>query len=156
MTTTLVLGGPHSGRTRHAEALLAASPAVTRLATAQTPELARALLAARQPVLVDDLAAWLRGVLDADDLWRHAERARLVVDERLDEVIVTLRGLPFDVVVVSTEAHAVRLPDVPSEELYVDLLARVNQRLSAAASHVHAIVAGRVLDLSAAPPPGGH
>lgn len=154
MPTTLVLGGPRSGKSRHAETLLADGQDVLLVRTVETPDLVRALIAARQPVLVEDLATWLRSLLDSEDLWTDPDRAHAVVDERLDELTVALAALPFDVVVVSPDTSAPPSPDVPAQDLYVDLLSRVNQRVSAAVPRVHLTVAGRVLDLSAAPPLG--
>lgn len=180
MTATLVLGGPRSGKSRHAGALLARHPKVTVIATrptegtGQDPDLAgrlalgpeqrpaewrtletldltRALLASRHPVLIDDLSGWLQGVLAEGSLAADPQRAREVVEERLDELSVALRAMPFEVVTVSHDLSWVRLPDDPAERLYVELLSRVNQRVSASCSHVYAIMGGRVVDLSNAP-----
>lgn len=179
MTTTLVLGGPRSGKSRHAEALFDGRPDVTFVATRPAPDgddpdlvariarhqerrprqwrtvetldLTRALLASRQPVLIDDLGDWLCGVLDEQDLWSDPHRAQQVVQERLDELTVALQSMPFDIVVVTSDPSWVRLPDDPAERLLVDLLSHVNQRVSAVSPRVHAIIAGRVLDLSSAP-----
>lgn len=180
MTTTLVLGGPRSGKSRHAEALLAHHPQVTFVATYRAPDpakdldlatriarhqerrpkhwrtletldLTRALLGSRHPVLIDDLGGWLRGVLDQEMLWAHPHRARQLVEDRLDELSVALRAMPFDIVTVTDDPSWSRLPDNPSERLYVDLLAQVNHRVSAVSSKVYAVMAGRVLDLSSSP-----
>lgn len=184
MTATLVLGGPRSGTSRHAEALLARHPQVTFVAThrlagaAEDPDLAsrilrqqerrpeawrtletldltRALLSSRHPVLIDDLGGWLHGLLDEDSLASDPPRAREVVDARLDELCVALRGMPFDVVTVSHEPSWGRVPEDPQERLYVELLSHVNQRVSAASARVLAILGGRVVDLSDAPLVGG-
>lgn len=180
MTTTLVLGGPRSGKSRHAEALLGHHPQVTFVATHRLPDpgrdpdlatriarhqerrprqwrtvetldLTRALLGSRQPVLVDDLGGWLRGLLDEEMLWSHAHRARQVVEDRLDELSVAMRAVPFDVVTVTDDPSWARLPDDPAERLYVDLLAQINHRISAVSHQVYAVMAGRVLDLSSSP-----
>lgn len=180
MTTTLVLGGPRSGKSRHAETLLSGQQDVTFVATRivadrsldpdlvariarhqerrpqqwrtlETLDLTRALLGSRQPVLIDDLACWLRGVLDEQGLWDDSHRARQVIEERLDELTVALGAMPFDIVVVTSDPSWVRMPDDPAERLFVDLLSHVNQRVSAVSARVHAIIAGRVLDLSDAP-----
>lgn len=190
MTATLVLGGPRSGKSRHAQALLAHHPQVTLVEThllaaqaaapgddaevdpdstpvaslarrpdfipehwrtLETLDLTRALLASRHPVLIDDLSGWLQGVLAAESLLSDPERARQVVEERLDELSVALRAMPFDVVTVSHDPSWVRLPQDPTECLYIELLAHVNQRVSAASGRVFAIMAGRVVDLSNAP-----
>lgn len=180
MTATLVLGGPRSGKSRHAEALLARHPQVTfvgthlladpgddpdlasRVArsqesrpegwrTLETLDLTRALLSSRHPVLIDDLGGWLEGLLDEGSLGAEPERARETVDARLDELCVALRGMPFDVVTVSHDPAWGRLPSDARERLYCELLSHVNQRVSAASSRVLAVMGGRVLDLSDAP-----
>lgn len=180
MTATLVLGGPRSGKSRHAAALLAHHPRVTVVDTStaagsgheadpaaptslsqeQRPEawdslhtldLTRALLASRQPVLIDDLGGWLQGVMAEDAATDDPGHARDVVEARLDELSVALRAVPFDVVTVSHEPACVRFPEDPSDRLFAELLARVNQRVSASSTRVHAIIGGRVLDLSSAP-----
>lgn len=180
MTSTLVLGGPRSGKSRHAEALLASAPQVTFVATRQLPDpsrdpdlatriarhqerrpahwrtletldLTRALLSSRNPLIIDDLSGWLKGTLDDEMLWAQPHRARQIVDEKLDELTVALRAVPVDVVCVTHEPSWARLPDDPAERLYVDLLTHLNQRVSLASARVHAIICGRVLDLSSAP-----
>ena len=180
MTTTLVLGGPRSGKSRHAQSLLQAHPQVTFVATCVTPDpvadpdltsriarhqerrpqawrtletldLTRALLSSRQPVVVDDLPSWVLGQFDQNDLWSNPHRARQAIDDLVDEFSVALRAVPVDVVTVSHDPAWVRQVDDPRERLYADLLAHVNQRVSAVSQRVHAIVGGRVLDLTAAP-----
>ena len=59
--------------------------------------------------------------------------------------------MPFEVVTVSHDPSWVRFPEDPAERLYVELLSHVNQRVSAASTHVYAIMGGRVVDLSDAP-----
>lgn len=180
MTATLVLGGPRSGKSRHADALLAHHSQVTFVSThrlsdcpedpdlatrmsrqqerrpehwrtLETLDLTRALLASRHPVLIDDLSGWLQGLLQQDSAAQDPERARDLVEERLDELTVALRAMPFDVVTVSHDPSCVRFPQDPAERLYVELLSHVNQRVSAASSRVFAIMGGRVVDLSNAP-----
>ncbi len=180
MTATLVLGGPCSGRSRHAEALLARHPQVTFVTThahpdpeadpelservrlqqerrpagwrtVETLDLTRALLGSRHPVVIDDLGGWLRGVLGPHPVTEGLEEVRSRVEERLDELSVALRAVPFDVVTVSHDPSSPRLPEDPAERLYAELLSRVNQRVSAASARVLVIVGGRVVDLSDAP-----
>lgn len=180
MTATLVLGGLRSGRSRHAEALLARHPQVTFVAThahpdpeadpelaervrlqqerrpagwrtLETLDLTRALLASRHPVVIDDLGGWLQGVLGDDPLAEGLEQVRGRVEERLDELSVALRAVPFEVVTISHDPSGLRLPPDPVERLYAELLSRVNQRVSAASSRVLVVLGGRVLDLSGAP-----
>ncbi|GGK69151.1 bifunctional adenosylcobinamide kinase/adenosylcobinamide-phosphate guanylyltransferase [Ornithinimicrobium pekingense] len=177
MTATLVLGGPCSGKSRHAAALLARHPRVTVVSTrpapaqehddgapARSPEqhpaewrtletldLTQALLASRHPVLIDDLSGWLQGLLDEDALADDPQRARAFVEDRLDELSVALRAMPFEVVTVSQDTSWVQVPQDPRERLTLELISHVNQRVSAACPHVYAVIGGRVLDLSRAP-----
>ena len=79
------------------------------------------------------------------------EQVRGRVEERLDELIVALRAVPFEVVTISHDPSGLRLPPDPVERLYAELLSRVNQRVSAASSRVLVVLGGRVLDLSGSP-----
>ena len=169
MTTTLVIGGPRNGAARHARALLSAHPQVTHLVThdgpgpedspdgwrlVQTRDLSRSILGSRHPVLVDDLTDWLRGTLDGEDLWDDPASARGLVQDRLNELAVAASAVPFDVVVLTTEPSWSLPPADPRDAFLVDLLAHANERVSTVSGQVHAIVAGRVLDLTGAPAVG--
>src|SRR5690606_33184349 len=103
--------------------------------------------------LVDDLTDWLRGTLDSEDLWDDPTSAREVVKDRLDELAVAASAVPFDVVVLTTEPAWSLRPTEPRDAFLVDLLAHANERVSTVSGQVHAIVAGRVLDLTGAPAP---
>ena len=180
MTTTLVLGGTRSGKSRHAEDLLREHERVTFVATRPAPDpdadpelsarvqmhqerrpagwrteetrdLTRALLGSRNPVLIDCVGAWLRGQLDDHDLWEDAAGAKALIDGLSDELAVAAQALPFEVVLVSEDAGPLSWSDEPRDRLFASLLADVNCRLSAAANGVHVVMAGRVLDLSSAP-----
>lgn len=120
----------------------------------RTRELSRSILGSRHPVLVDDLTEWLRGTLDDEDLWDDPTSAREVVQDRLDELAVAASAVPFDVVVLTTEPSWSLSPTDPRDALLVDLLAHANERVSTVSGQVHAIVAGRVLDLTGAPAVG--
>ncbi|MFX0537318.1 bifunctional adenosylcobinamide kinase/adenosylcobinamide-phosphate guanylyltransferase [Ornithinimicrobium sp. Y1847] len=161
MTTTLVLGNPYSGRSRHAKALLAQHDRVSYVGTGEAQDhdlpdtwsvvrsrdLTRALLAARTAIVIDDVPEWLVGTLTEHDLWDDPETAHARLDDYLDELSLAVRAVPYDTVVLTTEP-AWGLGKGPHQRLAEELLARVNQRLSAAADRVHAIVGGRVLDVT--------
>lgn len=180
MATTLVLGGPRSGKTRHAEALLRDHDHVTYVATRPRPgpdedsdlrarierhraarrpswqtlestDLTRALLGSRQPVLIDCLTEWIRSHLTAGQLWDDHAGAHEAIDALLAELAVAARAMPFPVVLVAREMSWGPLPQDRHERLLVDLNGHVNQTLSASCHQVHAVIAGRVLDLSQAP-----
>lgn len=177
MTTTLVLGASRSGNSRHAEHLLRSHDKVVYVATRTAPgfgedmdleariaahqarrpegwttvetrDLTRALLGSRHPVLVDNMADWLSGQLDDHGLWDDPEGARGLVDGLLDEFTIAARALPHDVVIVTKDRAWHPLSTDPRERLFVELLGHTNQRLSSGCAQVHAILAGRVLDLS--------
>lgn len=180
MTTTLVLGGARSGKSQHAEDLLRQHEQVTFIATQTAPaldedpglterikrhqarrpeswhtletrDLTRALLSSRNPVLVDGISSWVRGQLDDNRLWDDPLGAHALIDGLSDELAVAARALPFDVVLVTQDVGWLAADLSPQDHLVADLLGQVNVRLSAAATCVHAVIAGRVLDLSGTP-----
>lgn len=149
MTSTLVLGNAPGDVSRHADTLLRPHDGVTRVG-GSTDDLTRALMAARGPVLVDDVPGWLAGQL-GNRVPLEPAAAQRQVDAQLDELVVALRALPFDVVVLSRETAPTVAHPEPAQTLLRDLLERVNRRLSAACRRVHVVAAGRVLDISGAP-----
>lgn len=172
----LVTGGVRSGKSRHAESLLAAHPQVVYVApgptlaedpdpdwaarlaahrarrpdgwtTVETRDLAAVLRAADGPVLVDCLGTWLTGILDERSLWdARSEKVGAVVDDLLGSTAEALAGVEH-VVLVTNEVGLGVVPAHRSGRLFRDLLGTVNQRLAAACDEVHLVVAGRVLRL---------
>lgn len=157
---TVVLGGARSGKSRHAERLIAALPPpwiyvataeagdaemAERIAlhrkrrskdwqTVDAPhDLATALAAAADaPVLVDCLTLWLSNrMLAGADL--EAETARLEA---------ALAGRRRPVVVVSNEVGSGIVPDNALARRFRDLQGCLNQRLAARAGRVILMVAG--------------
>jgi adenosylcobinamide kinase / adenosylcobinamide-phosphate guanylyltransferase len=165
MPATLVLGGPGSGRTRHALSLLRDHDQATYVVTGtdeaqdvpsawgtvRTVELTRTLLSARRPVLIDCLTGWIRAHLAGQDLWDDPVQAREAVRPLLAELVVAARAVPVHVVLVGQELVTASPPEDPRQRLLVELSAEVNAQLSAACSTLHVVIAGRVLDLSGAP-----
>lgn len=171
----LVTGGVRSGKSRHAEALLAGAPAVTYVAPGPTtaedpdPDWAARIAAHRSrrpatwttletrdlaaalrvpgPMLVDCLGTWLTGVLDERSLWdRPSAQVTDVVMGLLDEAAALLAERD-DVVLVTNEVGLGVVPAHRSGRLFRDLLGLVNQRLADACDEVHLVIAGRVLVL---------
>ncbi|UMG92802.1 bifunctional adenosylcobinamide kinase/adenosylcobinamide-phosphate guanylyltransferase [Nocardioides sp. TF02-7] len=170
----LVTGGVRSGKSVHAERLLAAEPAVTYVAagptyddadwqarvarhrarrpdgwtTVESTDLAEALSLADGPVLVDCLGTWLDAVIAGAGLWEApAPEVEEHVDGLLTGVVAALRGAAAPVVVVTNEVGLGVVPEHRSGRLFRDLLGTVNQRVGRACDEVHLVVAGRVLRL---------
>jgi adenosylcobinamide kinase/adenosylcobinamide-phosphate guanylyltransferase len=166
----LVTGGVRSGKSRHAEGLLADEPAVTYVApgpvlddadwqeriaahrarrpatwrTVETVDLAAALRS-EGPVLVDCLGTWLTRVVDEAGLWdAPTDEVAAYVDERVAAAVEAMDG---SVVLVTNEVGLGVVPGHRSGRLFRDLLGSVNQRVAAACDEVHLVVAGRVLKI---------
>ncbi|WP_040799655.1 bifunctional adenosylcobinamide kinase/adenosylcobinamide-phosphate guanylyltransferase [Nocardia higoensis] len=164
---TLVLGGVRSGKSRHAEDLLAAHPAVTYVATGgtrdgdaewaqrvalhrerrpaswvtlETDDVATALATADRPVLVDCLGTWLTARLDAHKVWEGADLAPVHAD--IDDLVAAWRVCEVPVVAVSNEVGSGVVPASASGRLFRDLLGMVNTRVAAASESVTLVVAG--------------
>jgi adenosylcobinamide kinase/adenosylcobinamide-phosphate guanylyltransferase len=172
----LVTGGVRSGKSRHAESLLADRPAVAYVAPGRLPEdddpdwaarvaahraarpahwrthetrdVAGVLAEESGAVMVDCLGTWLTGVIDERDLWEapSAEVAE-VVDGLLDGLVDALAATTGEVVLVTNEVGLGVVPAHRSGRLFRDLLGTVNQRVAQACDEVHLVVAGRVLRL---------
>jgi len=176
----LVLGGARSGKSVEAERSLAAHPRVTYVATGGTrdgdPEWAARVrahrdrrpaswtttesldvaaplraAAAADAVLVDCLALWLAGTLDAARVWdaepgtaAYAETLAHV-DREIDGLVDAVRGTPASVVLVSNEVGSGVVPEHASGRLYRDLLGTLNTRVAAVCDEVDLVVAGRVV-----------
>jgi adenosylcobinamide kinase/adenosylcobinamide-phosphate guanylyltransferase len=164
---TFVIGGARSGKSRHAEELIArADPPWVYVATAQALddemreridhhrrrrdarwqtieaplELPQAIVALGDggpPVLIDCLTLWLSNVLLAD--------ADLTTS--CDNLIATLAAAPGPVVVVSNEVGLGIVPDTPLGRRFRDAQGRLNQRVAAIADRVVLLAAGLPLTL---------
>ncbi|MEV5001684.1 bifunctional adenosylcobinamide kinase/adenosylcobinamide-phosphate guanylyltransferase [Nocardioides sp. LML1-1-1.1] len=170
----LVTGGVRSGKSRHAESLLADSPDVTYVAagpryddadwaariaahqarrpttwrTAETQDVAGVLAAANGPVLVDCLGTWLTAVVDAAGMWEApVGEVEGHVLAQVDAIAAALAGATVPVVLVTNEVGLGVVPVERSGRLFRDLLGTVNQRVAEACDEVHLVVAGRVLRL---------
>lgn len=171
----LVTGGVRSGKSCHAEALLAQATSVTYVAPGPTtdedpdPDWATRIAAHRArrpghwttvesrdlaaalrcdgPVIVDCLGTWLTGVLDERGLWDDpSDRVTGLVSGLVDEAVTVLHDRD-DVVLVTNEVGLGVVPAHRSGRLFRDLLGSVNQQLAEACHEVHLVVAGRVIRL---------
>ncbi|WP_216656419.1 bifunctional adenosylcobinamide kinase/adenosylcobinamide-phosphate guanylyltransferase [Nocardioides marmotae] len=172
----LVTGGVRSGKSTHAERLLAGDVSVDYVApgpvptaddadwaarvaahrsrrpaswtTHETRDLASVLGSATAPVLIDCIGTWLTAVVDAAALWEApADEVHAVVLGELEPVVAALVAAPVGVVLVTNEVGLGVVPAHRSGRLFRDLLGTVNQRVGAACDEVHLVVAGRVLRL---------
>jgi nicotinate-nucleotide--dimethylbenzimidazole phosphoribosyltransferase len=173
---TLVLGGVRSGKSAHAESLLAGLGTVRYVATGpiavdddewaarvadhrarradryETVETTDAAAALRdQPdvaALVDDLGNWVAGLVD----WEGpADDAAF--DDALARLCAALREHRADVVVVSPEVGLSVVPETAAGRRFQDLMGRVNQAVAATVDETVLLVAGRVVVLTEPPTP---
>lgn len=167
-------GGVRSGKSAHAEALLADQPATTYLAagptyddadwaarvarhrerrpaswtTVETTDVAAALAEARGPVLLDCLGTWLDAVVSGAGLWdAPVAEVEEHVAARTAGLVAALRASTGPVVVVTNEVGLGVVPEHRSGRLFRDLLGTINQRVGSVCEEVHLVVAGRVLRL---------
>ncbi|MEJ8277384.1 bifunctional adenosylcobinamide kinase/adenosylcobinamide-phosphate guanylyltransferase [Pseudonocardia spirodelae] len=173
---TLVLGGTRSGKSRHAEDLFGDAPAVRYLATARrvpgdaewdariaehtarrpagwtTEEVGGTALAEALtrpgPVLVDDLATWLTGVLDDAGAW-DAATVPAAVGEAVDGLVAAVAAAPGPLVLVSAETGLGVVPQTRAGRLFRDRLGELNAALARVCGEVVLVVAGRALPLPA-------
>ena len=170
----LVTGGVRSGKSRHAESLLASAADVTYVAagpayddadwaariaahrvrrpaswrTEETQDVARVLAAASGPVLVDCLGTWLTAVIDAAGLWEApVDQVESAVLAELDATVAAVATAEVPVVLVTNEVGLGVVPVERSGRVFRDLLGTVNQRVAEACDEVPLVVAGRVLRL---------
>ena len=179
MSTTLVLGGARSGKSRYAESLLRSHPKVTYVApgpvpdgsdpewserislhqmrrpaqwtTLETTDLAAVIRTARHPVLIDCLSTWLTRLIDEIDAWQDRDRAAAHVQKQTARLLDALGSARVDVVLVSNEVGWSVVPGTASGRLFRDEMGRLNAAVSGASDHVALTVAGRVLDISCWP-----
>ncbi|OLM13291.1 Nicotinate-nucleotide--dimethylbenzimidazole phosphoribosyltransferase [Pseudonocardia sp. Ae505_Ps2] len=112
-------------------------------------ELATAL-ARPGPVLVDDLATWLTGVLDDAGTWA-APVVPAGVDAAVDGLVSAVAAAPGPLVLVSAETGLGVVPDTRAGRLFRDRLGELNAAVARVCDDVVLVVAGRALAL----PPGG-
>lgn len=171
----LVLGGVRSGKSRHAERLVAHHPHLVYVApglpageddpewaarvaahqarrpanwkTVETTDLAGILRTATEPLLIDCLGTWLSRVLDDVGAWRQKPGWEHRLDDRLEDFLAAWAAARVPVVAVSNEVGSGVVPATSSGRLFRDVLGALNNRVSADADRVVLVVAGRALDL---------
>ncbi len=168
---TLVLGGTRSGKSRYAEDLLPADAPVRYLATArripgdvewdarldahrarrppawttvESPDVAALVRGGGTPLLVDDLATWLTGVLDDAGAWDGRGPG---IDAQVAELVDAVATAPGRVVLVSAEVGLGVVPETRAGRLFRDELGALNAALAAVCDEVVLLVAGLPLRL---------
>ena len=162
---TLVLGGTRSGKSGFAEELLPADAPVRYLATArrhtddvewtaridahrarrpptwttvEEPDVGALVRAGGGPLLVDDLATWLTGVLDDAGAWDRA----VDVSPQVDALVHAVSAAPGRVVLVSAEVGLGVVPSTRAGRVFRDELGALNAALARVCDEVVLLVAG--------------
>jgi adenosylcobinamide kinase/adenosylcobinamide-phosphate guanylyltransferase len=173
----LVTGGTRSGKSRYAESLLTTALAVTYLApgprsdpavdaewasrvaahqarrpanwtTVETDDLAGAIRAAQQPVLIDSLGSWLTAVLDRLEAWHTpAEAWSQTFEDELENLADAWLSCRQPGVAVTNEVGWALVAEHHSGRMFTDLLGTVNQEIARVSDEVVLLVAGRPLRL---------
>ncbi|WP_409331361.1 bifunctional adenosylcobinamide kinase/adenosylcobinamide-phosphate guanylyltransferase [Trujillonella humicola] len=167
MSRVLVLGGSRSGKSAHAESLVADRADVVYLAaSAPAPgdaEWAARVAAhrARRPsswttlestapgdlvrpgtVLVDSVTTWVAALMDDAGIWDDGPAAAEELAARCEALLGAWAATPAHVVAVSDEVGLGVVPETRAGRLFRDTLGEVNQRLAASADEVWFVVAG--------------
>ena len=99
------------------------------------------------PLLVDDVATWLTGVLDDAGAWERDPAALREVAARTDRFVAAAAGCATRVVLVSSEVGLGIVPATRSGRLFRDELGAVNARFAEVCERVVLLVAGVPLQL---------
>jgi adenosylcobinamide kinase/adenosylcobinamide-phosphate guanylyltransferase len=167
VSRVLVLGGSRSGKSAHAESLVADRAEVVYLATstaaAGDEEWARRVAAhrARRPagwttlettapsdllrrgtVLVDSVTTWVAALMEETGVWADEPGALDRLAGRCDALVNAWTMTPAHVVAVSDEVGLGVVPETRAGRLFRDVLGEVNQRLAGTADEVWFVVAG--------------
>jgi adenosylcobinamide kinase/adenosylcobinamide-phosphate guanylyltransferase len=167
-----VLGGSRSGKSAHAESLLADVPEVTYLATsapaADDAEWTARIAAHRArrpatwttvettapstllrggPYLVDSVTTWVAALMDETGVWAEEPGSAERLAGRCDALVNAWAMTSAHVVAVSDEVGLGVVPETRSGRLFRDTLGEVNQRLAGTADEVWFVVAGLPLRL---------
>jgi adenosylcobinamide kinase/adenosylcobinamide-phosphate guanylyltransferase len=165
----LVLGAARSGKSAHAQSLLAGRPAVHYVATGpagaddpewqarvarhrrnrpagwhtvETTDVAAVLAGTPAPLLVDSVTLWLTAVLDQAGAWDQRPGYADSVRHQADGLVDAWRGRRAAAVLVSDEVGWGVVPPTWAGRLFRDQLGLLNQALAGAADQVWLVVAG--------------
>ncbi|MEO9133734.1 MAG: bifunctional adenosylcobinamide kinase/adenosylcobinamide-phosphate guanylyltransferase [Jatrophihabitantaceae bacterium] len=165
----LVLGGARSGKSAHAEALLADEDAVDYIGTVESddddaewaeriarhrehrPEhwrpveagqVAEVFAAGVGAVLLDSISDWLAALLEQVGLWSGEPDAKDRLAGEVDRLVGAWAATERLVVAVSDEVGSGLAPEVGPQRLFRDVLGLLNQRLAASSDEVWLVTAG--------------
>jgi adenosylcobinamide kinase / adenosylcobinamide-phosphate guanylyltransferase len=113
----------------------------------ELPALLAAAAHGDEPLLVDDLATWLTGVLDDVAAWDGDAAAMAAAREHCDVLVAAVAGCPARLVLVSAEVGLGIVPSTRSGRLFRDSLGSLNARLAEVCDEVLLLVAGIPLRL---------
>lgn len=99
------------------------------------------------PLLVDDLATWLTGVLDAEAGWDGGAEPLARAAEHGDRLVAAVADCPVRLVLVSAEVGLGVVPDTRSGRLFRDELGSLNARLAQVCDEALLLVAGLPVQL---------
>jgi adenosylcobinamide kinase / adenosylcobinamide-phosphate guanylyltransferase len=111
--------------------------------TVEEPDLAAVVRAGGGPLLVDDLATWLTGVLDDAGAWERSAD----VSPQVEALVDAVRAAPGRVVLVSAEVGLGVVPATRAGRLFRDELGALNAALARVCDEVVLLVAGLPLRL---------
>lgn len=166
----LVLGGARSGKSRHAEQLLARARAVEYVAcgpapqgddpewaqrvaahrarrpphwlTTETDDLAAVLGRPGPPALVDCLGTWLARAMDRSGVWDGRPGADAALAAAVDAVVTAWTTAHRPVIAVSNEVGSGVVPATASGRRFRDELGMLNARVAAGSDRVWLVTAG--------------
>lgn len=165
----LVLGGARSGKSAHAESLLANESAVDYIATVESDpddaEWAERIARHREhrpdhwrtidaeqlvdafgggvgAVLLDSVSDWLAALLTRVGLWSGAPDAKDRLAAEVDHLVGAWAATERLIVAVSDEIGSGLAPEAGPQRLFRDVLGLLNQRLAASSDEVWLITAG--------------
>jgi adenosylcobinamide kinase / adenosylcobinamide-phosphate guanylyltransferase len=121
-------------------------PAWTTVEEPDVPALLRSAGPGATPLLVDDLATWLTGVLDDADAWEQAD-VPAAVGQRTADLVDAVAACRSPLVLVSAEVGLGVVPATRAGRLFRDELGALNAALAAVCDEVVLLVAGLPLRL---------
>ncbi len=105
-------------------------------------ELITRTIEADPPIIVDDLATWLTGVLDEVRGWDGRTTALRLAEQYIEKLVTAVAGTRARLVLVSAEVGLGVVPATRSGRLFRDLLGTLNADLAQVCDEVLLLVAG--------------